>query len=249
VRVAALYDIHGNLPALDAVLDQVRRERVDLVVVGGDVLPGPMPLQTMQRLLSLDVPVQFIHGNGDRVVLAQLRGGSIDEVPAQYRDSIVWTAEQMDLECRQALASWPLTCSVEVDALGEVLFCHATVRNDVDCFTRVTPEERVARLFPGVASPLVACGHTHMQFDRTAGVLRIVNAGSIGAPFAPPAGAHWLLLGPDVELRQTPYDVETAARQMRATGFPLVEDTAVRYVLHPPAEAESMAMFAPADSR
>src|SRR5437764_3789799 len=114
MRVAALYDIHGNLPALDAVLDDVRRERVDAIVVGGDVLPGPMPLQTMKRLLTSDIPVHFIHGNGDRVVLAQLRGDSIDEVPAQYRDSIAWTARQMDLECQQALASWPLTCTLEI---------------------------------------------------------------------------------------------------------------------------------------
>jgi predicted phosphodiesterase len=71
MRVAALYDIHGNLPALEAVLDELRRDRVDRVVVGGDVLPGPMPLECLAALLDLDPPVQFIHGNGDREVLAQ----------------------------------------------------------------------------------------------------------------------------------------------------------------------------------
>jgi diadenosine tetraphosphatase ApaH/serine/threonine PP2A family protein phosphatase len=246
-RVAALYDIHGNLPALAAVLADVRRERVDLIVVGGDVLPGPMPQETMARLLALDTPVQFIHGNGDRVVLAQLTGGSIDEVPEPYRESIRWTAGRLDPECQRALASWPPTVSIEVAGLGDVLFCHATPQNDRNCFTRVTPEDRVRRLFAGVTAPVAVCGHTHLQFDRTVGTLRIVNAGSIGAPFAPPAGAHWLLLGPDVQLRHTTYDLGSAAASMRATGYPLVEETAVRYVLRPPPEAEMLAVYARAD--
>jgi len=247
MRVAALYDIHGNLPALDAVLAEVRRERVDLIVIGGDVLPGPMPRETMDRLLALDVPARFIHGNGDRVVLAGMTGGSIDEVPARYRESISWTAARLDADCRRALESWPLTETIAITGLGDVLFCHATPRNDVDCFTRKTPEARIHRLFNGVREAVVVCGHTHMQFDRTLGALRIVNAGSVGAPFAPPAGAHWLMLGPNVELRRTAYDVEAAATQMRATGFPLVDAVAVRYVLDPPPESEMLAVYARAD--
>jgi len=248
VRVAALYDIHGNLPALDAVLQDVREHDVDLIVVGGDVV-GPMTRDTMARLLNQDIPVRFIRGNGDRVVLAHLRGDSIDEVPPRYRDCIVWIAERLDNVSQRSIPEWPLTCTVDVDGLGEVMFCHATPQNDVDCFTRATPADRVARLFAGVTTPVVVCGHTHMQFDRLVGPTRIVNAGSVGAPFAPPAGAHWLLIGPDIQLRQTPYDVAAAADELRATGFPLVEEVSVRYVLNPPSEAETLAMFAPADAR
>jgi diadenosine tetraphosphatase ApaH/serine/threonine PP2A family protein phosphatase len=213
------------------------------------VLPGPKPLETMKRLLTLDIPVRFIHGNGDRVVHAYLKGDAIDEVPPPYRETISWTAEHLDAECRRAIAAWPATCAMRIDALGDVLFCHATPRNDVDCFTRVTPEHLVARLFAGASASIVVCGHTHMQFDRHVGELRIVNAGSIGAPFAPPRGAHWLLLGPDVQLQQTPYDFDNAAEQLRRTGFPSVEQTVVRYVLNPPPEADTLAMFAPGDSR
>lgn len=248
MRVAALYDIHGNLPALEAVVHDVQQEDVDLIVVGGDVV-GPMSQETLARLLSLDIPVRFIHGNGDRVVLVHARGEPIDEVPARYRDCITWTADRLDNASLRAMAAWPSTCEVEIDGLGQVLFCHATPQNDVDCFTRATPNDRVARLFAGVQARTVICGHTHMQFDRVVGQLRIVNAGSVGAPFAPPAGAHWLLLGPDVQLRQTPYDVARAAEEIRATGFPLVEEVAIRYVLNPPSEAETLAMFAPADTR
>jgi predicted phosphodiesterase len=248
VRVAALYDIHGNAPALEAALEDVRQHDVDAIVVGGDVV-GPMLQETMARLLSLDIPARFIHGNGDRVVLAHARGESIDEVPARYRACVEWIADRLDNPSRRAMAEWPLTCELEIDGLGQVLFCHATSQNDVDCFTRITPDDRVARLFAGVQAQTVVCGHTHLQFDRVVGRVRIVNAGSVGAPFAPPAGAHWLLLGPDVQLRQTPYDVAQAAEDLRATGFPLVEETAVRYVLNPPPEAETLAMFAPADAR
>ncbi len=150
MRVAALYDIHGNLPALDAVLEQIAQQDLDLIVVGGDVLPGPLPQETMARLLTLDLPVRFIRGNGDRVVLAQARGEPIDEVPPPYRDSIAWTADRLDNASRRSIAEWPLTCTLEIDGLGKVLFCHAVPGNDVDCFTRMTPNDRVSRLFAGV---------------------------------------------------------------------------------------------------
>ena len=169
MRVAALYDIHGNLPALEAVLEDIRQAAVDHVVVGGDVLPGPMPRETLTRLLELDLPVQFIHGNGDRVVVAQMAGNDVSEVPEQHREVIRWTAQQLRPEHERTLAGWPATCVVEIRGLGDVLFCHATPRNDTECFTRMTSEERLAPVFGGVTVPLVVCGHTHMQFDRTVG--------------------------------------------------------------------------------
>jgi putative phosphoesterase len=211
MRVAALYDIHANLPALEAVLKDVRLAGVDHVVVGGDVLPGPMPRETLTCLSDLDIPVQFIHGNGDRVVLAQRTGEDITEVPEQFRDVIRWTAEQLDPEHETLLASWPPTCRVEIRGLGDVLFCHATPRNDTECFTRLTPEIRLVPVFAGVNVPLVICGHTHMQCDRAIGSVRVVNAGSVGMPFAQPQGAYWLLLGPDAQLRRTAYDFTKAA--------------------------------------
>ena len=247
MRVAALYDIHGNLPALDAVLEDVREAGVDRVVVGGDVLPGPMPDESLTRLFALDIPVQFIHGNGDRIVLAQLTGEDISEVPEQHRVVIRWTAEQVRPEHQRLMAGWPATCRLDIRGLGEVLFCHATPRNDSECFTRSTPEDRLAPVFAGVNASVVVCGHTHMQFDRMVGSVRVVNAGSVGMPFAPPPGAYWLLLGPGVELRHTAYDFTNAAASMRATTYPQAEELAVRYVLRPPAEADSLALFSQAE--
>jgi putative phosphoesterase len=246
MRVAAIYDIHGNLPALDAVLRDIRDAKVDQVVVGGDVLPGPMPRETLARLLELDIPVQFIVGNGDRVVREQMAGRESSEVPEQFREVIRWNAQQLRPEDERMLASWPKTARVQISGLGDVLFCHATPRNDVEIFTRLTSEDRLAPVFEGVDVPLVVCGHTHMQFDRTIGRIRVVNAGSVGMPFQDP-GAYWLLLGPDVQLRHTSYDLANAAERIRATTYPQAEDFAARNVLQPPSEASILEMFSHAE--
>ena len=242
-RVAAIYDIHGNLPALEAVLQEIRRAKVDQVVVGGDVFPGPMPLDTLAALLNLEIPVQFLQGNGDRVVLAERAGAEISEVPEPFRADIRWVAQQLDPEHERVVASWPKTLRVEIDGLGEVLFCHATPRNDTDIFTRLTPEEQLLPIFEGLDVLLVVCGHTHMQFDRRIGRVRVVNAGSVGMPFGEP-GADWLLLGPDVELRHTPYDLAKAAERIRGTKYPHAEDFAAKNVLQPPTEREILEAFA-----
>jgi len=245
MRVAAIYDIHGNLPALEAVLQDIRRAGVDHVVVGGDVLPGPMPRETLTCLLDLDIPVQFIHGNGDREVLAQMIGTETDwfrTAPEQWREPVRWTAQQLRIEHQQLLAGWPATCRVEIHGLGKVLFCHATPRNDTEIFTCLTPEEALLPIFEGFDSPVVVCGHTHMQFDRTIGRTRVVNAGSVGMPFQEP-GAYWLLFGPDVQLRRTPYDLEKAAERIRDTHYPQAQEFAARNVLQPPSEEDTLKAF------
>jgi len=249
MSVAALYDIHGNLPALDAVLREVRLAGVDRIVVGGDVLPGPMPREMLKRLLDLEIPTQFIHGNGDRVVRLQMQGAEPAEVPEAFRDLIRWNAQQLRPEDREILASWPLTQTLAIDGLGAVLFCHATPRNDTEIFVSTTAEERLAPVFAGVTAPIVVCGHSHMQFDRTVGSIRVLNAGSVGMPFEEPRGAYWLLLGPDVQFRRTDYDFEQAAALIRQTGYPQVETMAVRYVLNPPSAAATRAAYAHAELR
>jgi predicted phosphodiesterase len=242
MRVAAIYDIHGNLPALEAVVGDIRRAEVDCVVVGGDVLPGPMPRETLAYLLGLDIPMQFIQGNGDRVVLEQRAGRESAEVPEQFREVIRWNARQVDPEHGRLLASWPGTLRLQIRELGEVLFCHATPRNDTEIFTRLTHEDRLLPVFEGLSASVIVCGHTHMQFDRIVGTTRVVNAGSVGMPFQEP-GAYWLLLGPGVELRHTSYDLEEAARRIRETAYPQARDFAERNVLKPPSEKDTLEAF------
>lgn len=246
MRVAALYDIHGNLPALEAVLHDVCQAEVDRVVIGGDVVPGPMPRETLVRLLDLDLPVQFLQGNGEVAVLAQMAGRDPGPLPEAAREVVHWTAQQLTPEDGQLLERWPKLLRVDIDQLGEVLFCHATPRNENECFTQRTPDERLVPIFAGLDVPVVICGHTHMQFDRTVGRTRIVNAGSVGMPFGRP-GADWVLLGPGVQLQHTPYDLAQAAERIRDTPYPQALEFAAHSVLRPPSEEAMLEVFTKAE--
>ena len=127
-----------------------------------------------------------------------------------------------------------------------MLFCHATPRSDAEVFTRATPTDRLAPILEPTGAPVVGCGHTHMQFDRVVGRVRVVNAGSVGMPFGKP-GAYWLLLGPGVELQRTPYDFADAAERIRATDYPQAERFAAGAVLQPPSETDMLAAFGRAE--
>ena len=248
MRVAAIYDIHGNLPALEAVLEDIRREGVDRVVVGGDVFPGPMARESLESLLRLDVPVDFIHGNGDRLVRERLAGTDAVHLPEAVREVIRWNAGQLDRGHAELLAAWPATFSLAIAGLGEVLFCHATPRNDTDIFTRRTDEGRLRAVFAGVTSPVVVCGHTHMQFDRSIGTVRVVNAGSVGMPFGQP-GAYWLMLGAGLDLRHTRYDLAAAAARIRGSAYPQAQEFAERHILQPSSEEEMLERYSSAELR
>ncbi|MDB4889689.1 MAG: Calcineurin-like phosphoesterase superfamily domain protein [Gemmatimonadetes bacterium] len=243
MRVAALYDIHGNLPALEAVLDDIRSAGVDEIVVGGDVVLGPMPNETLASLLVLDLPVRFIEGNCDREVSAEVAGDDLSHLPAQVREIVSWVAQQMPPGYVHELNSWPKTLRRTIDGLGDVLFCHATPRNDNEIFTQATREEVLLPVLRDVDAAVVVCGHTHMQFDRTVGALRVINAGSVGMPFGEP-GADWLLLGPDVELRHTTYDIGDAAARVRATSFPYANQFASQSILQPPTKETMLEVYA-----
>jgi predicted phosphodiesterase len=257
MRVAALYDIHGNLSALEAVLQDIREADVDQIVIGGDVVPGPMPLETLGRLLDLDLPAHFIYGNGELAILAQIAGARTGSVnywgttsggrpPESIVEIYRWTAAQLQPEFEAVLARWPKTLRLEIDGLGQVLFCHSTPRSETEVFTRMTAEDRLTPLFEPLQVAVVVCGHTHMQFDRMIGRIRVANAGSVGMPFDKP-GAYWLLVGPNIQLRYTPYDLAKAAERIRATSYPQAQDFAAKNVLQPPSEKEMLELFAKAE--
>ena len=236
MRVAAIYDIHSNLPALEAVLDEIYQIGVDYIVVGGDVVPGPLPNETLAALQSLQVPALFIHGNGERDTIAMLGGSDGNAVPEQAREIVEWVGRVLSPAHMDVLTSWPRTVRLAIPGLGDVLFCHATPRSDREIFTVLTPEERLLPIFAPAAAAVVVCGHTHMQFDRTVGGTRVVNAGSVGMPFGR-AGAYWVLLGPNVELRRTAYDLAAAAARISASDYPHAADFALRSVEQPPSAA------------
>jgi len=248
MRVAALYDIHGNLPALEATLEEVYASDADLILVGGDAVLGPMPRQTLEYLLAAKLPVQFIRGNCEREMLVQIAGGEPTSVPPAFRALMRWVGDQLSPEQLRILESWPPALQVEIPGLGDVLFCHATPRSDTECFTRDTAEERLWPVFDGLDVAAVICGHTHMQFDRVVGRVRVINAGSVGMPFGEP-GAYWLLLGPGVQHRRSPYDLARAAQRIRATEYPQAQEFAANNVMQPPSEERMLEIFAKAELR
>jgi len=205
-----------------------------------------MSSESLEYLLALNIPIQFIAGNGDRVVLEQLEGKESGEVPEQFRPVIRWNAGQLSPQHERFVATWPRTLRLHIPPLGHVLFCHATPRNDTEIFTRVTPEDRLVPVFRGVKERIVVCGHTHMQFDRVVGDIRVVNAGSVGMPFGEP-GAYWLWLGSEIELRRTEYDLAKAAKRIRCTTYPQADDFATRNVLNPPSERAMLEAWASAE--
>jgi predicted phosphodiesterase len=244
MKIAVLYDIHGNLPALEAVLADVRQSAAERVVIGGDVVPGPLPRECLALLRSLDVPAEFIRGNGERVVLAARRREEINEVPEAFRDGVRWNAGQLTADDVDWVSTWPTTATLTLPGLGATLFCHATPHNDTDIFTRLTSDERLASIVSGVEAPLVICGHTHMQFERVAGATRIVNAGSVGMSFQGP-GAYWLELSDQVRFRRTEYDLERAAERVRHSQFPRADEFATRNIMQPPTEDAMLKVFNP----
>lgn len=245
--VAVLNDIHGNLSALEAVLDEIRGAGIDRIVVGGDVFPGPLSHVVLRTLATCGIPADFIYGNGEVAMLAEIRGGT-SSVPETYRPAICWNAEQLEPEDVQTIAQWPMTLRLTVPPLGDVLFCHATPRNENEIFTQRTPEGVLLSVFAGLREPVVVCGHTHLVMDRRVGPTRVVNPGSVGMPFGAP-GADWLVLGPDIEFRHTNYDLQRAADRVRASGYPTAEEFATRYILQPPSEEDMLKVYDRAEIR
>jgi putative phosphoesterase len=234
MRVAALYDIHGNLPALNAVLDAVARADVSCVVVGGDVALGPMPGQVLERLASLDLPTVWIRGNCDRLVVEAAGGTLGDSLPASVRSLVEWTAAQLSGAQLEFLAQLPLVSRLDVARLGAVCFCHATPRSDEEIVTPRTAEEGVLAMLGGTVEDVVVCGHTHVQFRRHVGQWQLINAGSVGMSTGA-AEAHWLLLDTDAAWQQTPYDAESAIDAMNATSYPGVREFVEGYIKRSPA--------------
>lgn len=212
MRVAVLADIHGNLPALDAVLADVQYAGPDLIVLNGDIADGPMPAQTLGRLAELGDRAVWVRGHADRRLVDAFDGNfmipGLDTDPSA--DWFEWCAARLNRYYRDLLADLPPLVTLNVDGLGPVAFCHATARDDGEYILVDSPIAHYKGAFAGIAEPTVVVGHTHMPFDRLAAGRRVINAGSVGLQYGH-QGASWAMLGPDVTLRRTRYDAGAAA--------------------------------------
>lgn len=244
MRVAVLADIHGNLPALDAVLAEVDRAGADLVVLNGDLASGPMPAETLDRLAALGDRAVWVRGNADRELAAAYDGEPGTDLPDEVRATTDYCASRLSPHHRALLAELPLSVAVEIPGLGAVRFCHATTDNDTDIVLVDSPVARFAELFAGTDESTVVLGHTHMPFDRLADRRRFVNPGSVGMPYGR-AGAHWALLGPDVVLKHTDYDVDAACTTLLAgaADFPDLVGFIEENVRTVPSDVEALTAF------
>lgn len=236
--IAAIYDIHGHLPALEAVLADIGRLEVDAILVGGDLAAGPMPREVLDLLMSLGSRARFIRGNADRemVTLYDRYRNSGPEGKSAAPEMDVWAAQQLTVTQRDFLARLPERLVLDIEKLGPVLFCHGSPRSDDEIITRTTGERRMGAMLTGVTEQVIVCGHSHVQFDRFVAGKRVVNPGSVGMAYEGTPGAYWALFGPAVTLKHTTYDVERAARLIRATPFPDAEQFAETILKPPPAE-------------
>jgi predicted phosphodiesterase len=236
MRVAVLSDVHGNVEALRAVLADVRDAGVDRVVVCGDLTWGPEPAEVARMIQDLPGAV-FVRGNADRAAL-ELADGSRSAESA--RDE--WMVERHPADVLAFLSTFTFSAVLEVPGLGPVRFCHGTPRADTELVTPETPVERLAEIAATMPERVLVSGHTHLQFDRRADLLRSVNPGSVGLPYhdAGPGLAYWAILGPDVTPRVSRYDPSAAADRFRASGIPST-DRYLSLLLSPPSFAEIVA--------
>ncbi|WP_420799300.1 metallophosphoesterase family protein [Ktedonospora formicarum] len=186
-----------------------------------------------------------MRGNGDREVVAAFDGQPFAPAMSDEGRAIThWVARQLTSTQRDFLAALPEQIEMQVEGLGEVNFCHATIRNDEEIFTPLTPQARLETIFSEARHDTIVCGHTHIQFELKLGNLRILNAGSVGMPYAEQPGAYWLLLDSQgYKFQYTPYDGETAALEVRASGYPQAQAFADENILKIPTATEAMTIF------
>jgi putative phosphoesterase len=246
--VAVLSDIHGVLPALDAVLAEPDVRDAERIVLTGDIAAGPMPVETLDRLLGLGERVTWVRGNTDRILVALARG-VIEDADHPIEP---WAARQLSADHVDLLARLPYPVTLDVAGFGQVVFCHATPRDDDEVVLVDSRLERWAEVLQGLPGEVmtVVCGHTHMPFARLANRRQIVNPGSVGMPYGR-QGAHWALLADGaVTMRHTPYDAAAACALVTGqSSYPDVAEWA-DYFLHARAsDADALARMAPLDGR
>jgi putative phosphoesterase len=227
-RVAALADVHGNAPALEAVLAEVEAEAPDLIVFCGDLTWGPLPEETLELARGLEA--RFVRGNAERALL---------EESAEPSERARFLAERHDDEALELIRSCEEAVVVEVHGLGATRFCHGSPRSDEELVTPETPVARVLDFLAGVEEHAVVTAHTHVSYERVVDGTRLFNPGSVGLPYEGRAGAYWALLGPGVDHRRTEYDLEEAGRRIRAAGGPFA-DLTMELLRAPPSREEAI---------
>jgi len=250
MRFVVLSDIHGVLPALEAVLAEPDVRSADRIVLTGDLAAGPQPVETLDALCALGERALWVRGNADRY-LVTLSGGGEGSTP----DPVVpWAAAQLRPDQVTLLDSLPLSATLDLGPLGQTMFCHATPRDDEEVVLVDSRLERWADVFSTLSESVstVVCGHTHMPFVRLVDRRLVVNPGSVGMPYGG-AGAHWALLDDDdgaVSIRVTRFDLDAACARVTAeSSYPAAREFADYFIRSRASDVDVLRLFGPRDGR
>lgn len=248
MSVAVLSDIHGVLPALDAVLAEPEVRTAERIVLTGDIAAGPQPVAVLDRLIGLGERVVWVRGNCERELVDLAADPDLDVPFAISR----YAADRLGREHLEFLDSLPHPVTLEVDDFGPVLFCHGTPRDDEETVLVDTRLERWIEVLAEVPEQVrtIVCGHTHMPFVRLVDRRLVINAGSVGMSYGK-LGADWVLLDRGaVSVRRTRYDIE-AARAAIAAGcdYPDIDAWTDEYLYARNSDADALAAFGPHDGR
>lgn len=230
MKLALIADIHGNFHALEAVLEDIRRQRADKVYVLGDIVfKGPLPEKCVQTVRALNTVV--LQGNIDELVgknAIQPGFAKSPEHEAALRKEMEWTRARLAAEELDYLAGLPFE-HIELLAPELSLRCvHATPQNLLDIVAPAAEEPEFERMFEGSDARLVAYAHIHQPYVRFANGRSVVNTGSVGLPFDGDPRASYALLETDGEhytasIRRVRYDVEAAVAAFAGSGHPYAD--------------------------
>ncbi|MBA3365913.1 MAG: metallophosphoesterase family protein [Actinobacteria bacterium] len=232
MRLGLISDLHGNLFALEAVLDEFRDEQLDQLVCLGDIAVGPQPAETIARLRELDCPV--VMGNWDAYFVSGFPEPDNDLDRRLMELGAWWKAglSDADLEYLRGLST---AVRLPVDDGFELLAFHGSPRSSEDRILPTTPDEQLDQMLGARRAQLMVGGHTHFQMVRRHGEGLVVNPGSVGLPFERqepvmrvcPWAEYGIVEARDgslsVDLRRTSFDVGAHLNLMRRSGMPHVE--------------------------
>lgn len=236
MRIGLIADIHGNLLALEIVLQELVQEQIDQIICLGDIASlGPQPRQVIDRLRLLRCPV--ILGNTDAWLLhPPLPTPDTSEDGRILREINRWCAEQLEDSHRAYLQTFPATLAYPLDEQRTLLCFHGSPRSFDDVIAATTPDAEVAQMLAGFSAPLMVGGHTHIQMLRRYEDSFLVNVGSVGLPgvnAGDPAlpmnhNVHWAEYGVlslqnrrlSIDLRRTPLDMAALLQEARRSDMP-----------------------------